>query len=259
MSASSGFQKVKCLIDMATCVGGETAKCAQKCGVPLVSCVKTAIFGGKMSDVPACFKTFVGCATQCAQTVPEQVDESLIDGAIVEFHQTFPEANSFADCIKAEKDCMSASSGLQKIKCLVDLATCVGGETAKCAQKCGPPLVSCVKTAIFGGKMSDVPACFKTFIGCATECAKSNDELLIETYRDAVLAESTNGPVEECTAKEKMCMDQAPGIFAKLKCIIALGKCLATELGECGQPCISPFIGCVSKHILDPVGALHCY
>merc|ERR1711962_1395978 len=208
-----------------------------------------------MSDVPACFKTFVGCATQCAQEVPEQ----LIDGAIDHFHNMFPEVNSFADCIKAEKDCMTAATGLQKIKCLVDLATCVGGETAKCAQKCGPPLVSCVKSAIFGGKMSDVPACFKTFIGCATECAKSNDELLIETYRDAVLAESTNGPVEECTAKEKMCMDQAPGIFAKLKCIIALGKCLATELGECGQPCISPFIGCVSKHILDPVGALHCY
>merc|ERR1712072_770767 len=81
--------------------------------------------------------------------------------------------DSIVDCVKAEKDCRSASTGLQKFKCLVDLATCVGGETAKCAQQCGPPVVSCVKTAIFGGKIADVPACFKTFIKCATDCAKS--------------------------------------------------------------------------------------
>merc|ERR1711962_375371 len=168
----------------------------------------------------------------------------------------------FADCIKAEKDCMTASTGLQKIKCLVDLATCVGGETAKCAQKCGPPLVSCVKSAIFGGKVSDVPACFLTFIGCAKGCAKAGAPVdsLVD---DAISHFHTSFPEVEsfadCIKAEKMCMDQAPGIFTKLKCIIALGKCLATELGECGQPCISPFIGCVSKHILDPVGALHCY
>ena len=30
MSASTGLKKFKCLLDMAACVGGETAVCAQK-------------------------------------------------------------------------------------------------------------------------------------------------------------------------------------------------------------------------------------
>merc|ERR1719193_1792304 len=103
------------------------------------------------------------------------MEESLAITAIDHFHDTFPEVESYADCIKAEKECMAAATGLQKIKCVIDMGVCVGGETAKCAQKCGLPLLSCVKTAIFGGKMSDVPACFTTFIKCATGCAKASD------------------------------------------------------------------------------------
>ena len=30
MSASTGFQKIKCIMDVGVCVGGETAKCAEK-------------------------------------------------------------------------------------------------------------------------------------------------------------------------------------------------------------------------------------
>merc|ERR1719427_1281167 len=149
MSASTGLQKIKCLVDLATCVGGETAKCAQKCGPPVVTCGKDAIMGGKIADVPKCFQTFFKCAVDCAKS--SEMD-MFVDAAIVEFHQSFPQVESVADCLKAEKECMSASTGLQKIKCLVDLATCVGGETAKCAQKCGPPLVTCVKEALFGGE-----------------------------------------------------------------------------------------------------------
>merc|ERR1711962_998482 len=188
-----------------------------------------------MSDVPACFKTFVGCATQCAQEVPEQ----LIDGAIAEFHQTFPEVNSFADCIKAEKDCMTASTGLQKIKCLVDLATCVGGETAKCAQKCGPPLVTCVKSAIFGGKVSDVPACFLTFIGCAKECAKAGAPVdsLVD---DAISHFHTSFPEVEsfadCIKAEKDCMTAATGL-QKIKCLVDLATCVGGETAKCAQKC----------------------
>jgi vacuolar-type H+-ATPase subunit E/Vma4 len=174
MKASSGLQKIKCLIDLATCVGGETAKCAQQCGPPLVSCVKSAIFGGKITDVPQCFKAFITCASNCSQSAElNDLDESMVDAAIEEFHHSFPHVNSIVECVKAEKECMKASSGLQKFKCLVDLATCVGGETAKCAKQCGPPVIACVKTAIFDGKITDVPKCFQTFIKCAADCAKS--------------------------------------------------------------------------------------
>merc|ERR1719334_1425564 len=134
MNASTGVQKVKCLIDLATCVGGETAKCAQKCGPPAVSCVKDAIFGGKVADIPKCFQTFVKCAADCSKSGEMDL---FVDAAIQDFHEKFPQVESIADCVKAEKDCMSASTGMEKVKCLIDLATCVGGETAKCAQKCG--------------------------------------------------------------------------------------------------------------------------
>ena len=30
MAASTGWQKIKCVVDLGVCVGGETAKCAQQ-------------------------------------------------------------------------------------------------------------------------------------------------------------------------------------------------------------------------------------
>jgi len=177
MNASTGLQKFKCLIDLATCVGSETAKCAQQCGPPVVKCVKDAIFGGKPADVPKCFVAFIKCAKDCAKSSEEalfMVDDAVVEKTVEDFHNTFPHVESYADCIKAEKECMSASTGLQKFKCLIDLATCVGTETAKCAQQCGPPVVKCVKDAIFGGKPADVPKCFAGFIKCAADCAKSS-------------------------------------------------------------------------------------
>merc|ERR1711973_718414 len=110
----------------------------------------------------------------------------FVDAAIQEYHDKFPELEGIADCVKAEKECMSAATGMQKIKCLVDLATCVGGETAKCAQKCGPPLVTCVKESIFGGKIADVPKCFQTFVKCATDCAQSGE---LDLFVDAAIQE----------------------------------------------------------------------
>merc|ERR1719376_1894835 len=96
-------------------------------------------------------------AEKLLQSVIEGVTKVIIDaikkliGEGIVFNDDMDDSNldSITDCVKAEKECMSAATGLQKIKCLVDLATCVGGETAKCAQKCGPPLVTCVKDSIF--------------------------------------------------------------------------------------------------------------
>merc|ERR1711962_1833755 len=101
----------------------------------------------------------------------DAIKKLIGDGIVFNDDMDDSHLDSIADCVKAEKECMSAATGLQKIKCLVDLATCVGGETAKCAQKCGPPLVTCVKDSIFGGKIADVPKCFQTFVKCAADCA----------------------------------------------------------------------------------------
>merc|ERR1719376_1054631 len=98
-----------------------------------------------------------GVAKTIIDAIKKLIGEGLVFNDEADYDMT---VGSITDCVKAEKECMSASTGLQKIKCLVDLATCVGGETAKCAQKCGPPVVTCVKEAIMGGKISDVPACF---------------------------------------------------------------------------------------------------
>merc|ERR1711962_1207374 len=122
-------------------------------------------------------------AEKLLQSVIEGVTKVIIDaikkliGDGIVFNDDMEDSHldSIADCVKAEKECVSAATGLQKIKCLVDLATCVGGETAKCAQKCGPPLVTCVKESIFGGKIADVPKCFQTFVKCAADCAQSGE------------------------------------------------------------------------------------
>merc|ERR1712038_2052607 len=113
----------------------------------------------------------IECAKDCATTKEEAALESI------------------GDCIKAQKECMSAATGFQKFKCLIDLATCVGGETAKCAQKCGPPVVACVKAAIFGGKIADVPKCFATFIECAEDCATTQKEAALESIGDCIKAQ----------------------------------------------------------------------
>jgi len=218
---------------LATCVGGETAKCAQKCGPPVVTCVKEAIMGGKIADVPKCFQTFFKCAVDCAKSSEMDL---FVDAAIVEFHQSFPQVDSVADCVKAEKECMSASTGLQKIKCLVDLATCVGGETAKCAQKCGPPLVTCVKEAIFGGKIADVPKCFQTFVKCAVDCAKSSEDELTANFdiweKFLEMLKKVKGVIKESTMKVliKYKPEIIDAVMHLKNVIIACGKDIVIEI-----------------------------
>jgi len=233
MNASTGIQKVKCLIDLATCVGGETAKCAQKCGPPAVSCVKEAIFGGKVADIPKCFQTFVKCAADCSKSSEMDL---FVDAAIQDFHEKFPQVESIADCVKAEKDCMSASTGMEKVKCLIDLATCVGGETAKCAQKCGPPVVTCVKDAIFGGKVADIPICFQTFVKCAADCAKSSDEELtpnLDIWQKFLdMLKKVKGVIKESTLKvlKKHKQEIIDAVMHLKNVIIACGEDIIIEI-----------------------------
>jgi len=198
-----------------------------------VTCVKDSIFGGKIADVPKCFQTFVKCAADCAKSGELDL---FVDAAIQDYHEKFPELEGIADCVKAEKECMSAATGLQKIKCLVDLATCVGGETAKCAQKCGPPLVTCVKDSIFGGKIADVPKCFQTFVKCAADCAKSDANELTPNLdiwaKFLELLTKVKGVIKESTMKVliKYKPEIIDAVMHLKNVIIACGKDIVIEI-----------------------------
>jgi len=198
-----------------------------------VTCVKEAIFGGQVSDIPKCFKTFISCAEECAKS--SELD-LFVDAAIQDFHDRFPQVESIADCVKAEKECMNASTGLQRVKCLIDLATCVGGETAKCAQKCGPPVVTCVKDAIFGGKVADIPKCFQTFVKCAADCAKSSEDQLTANFdiwqKFLDMLKKVKGVIKESTMKvlNKHKQEIIDAVMHLKNVIIAVGKDIVIEI-----------------------------
>merc|ERR1719334_1381453 len=189
-----------------------------------------------------------------------------IDAAIDQFDLSLPGVNSFNDCIAEGKECLSKSTGILKLQCIVKMAICVGGETAKCAHKCEPPAVTCLMEAVMGGHLADVPKCFAGFMKCAQDCAAETEEIdFFEVYEVAIqnahVGEVDNGIIEiikQCQDESRQCIAEAHGAIGKAKCFVKFGLCLATKLGGCATQCLPNMAMCMMGAAGDPMKMLKC-
>merc|ERR1719334_229273 len=259
--ASGIFAKLKCIMELGKCLATKLGECGQPCVGPLVGCVSKHI----MDPVGAlhCWSDLAACVVEKCHT-PDDIP--ALDAAIADVMTSMD--NSLNDCITEGMKCLSSSTGMEKLKCVVTMAMCVGQGVAKCAHKCEPPAITCLMEAVMGGHFTDVPKCLAAFMECAQDCAAEEDTeeekftMLLElAIENAAVGETDNGIIDiikQCQDESKQCIAEAHGPIGKAKCFIKFGGCLATHLAGCASQCLPNMAMCMMGAAGDPMKTLKC-
>merc|ERR1711936_633868 len=130
------ISKVKCVYDMGKCLM-KTMTCGYKCVDTYNKCLVDKIFNGMKG--PDCTKKFTLCLKQWC----------MMEG-----------------CKAAEYECLKeAKWKVQKVKCYMDMGTCLTMRITKCAFKCVPSLVKCTIRTMWNPVEN--LQCYITYVNCA--------------------------------------------------------------------------------------------